>query len=227
MTLATNTVENEEVAPEARRRRSVPRQGWVPVGLVALSLVPALAGSVRLVELAGDPEVTARNARFVASPLPVVAHIISALLFSLIGAFQFAPALRRRRWHRLAGRVVAPAGLVAAASGAWMTASYDLPPSDTAALNTVRYVVAAAMGAALLLGLQAARARRFARHGAWMTRAYALGLGAGTQVLTTVAWLLPFGEPAPDARAALMTAGWAINVVVAERAIRRRGQPAR
>jgi uncharacterized membrane protein len=34
------------------------------------------------------------------------------------------------------------------------------------------------------LGIHAIRRRDFKAHGAWMTRAYAIGLGAGTQVLT-------------------------------------------
>ena len=54
------------------------RRAWlVPAGLVLLSLVPALAGAARLVELAGRPEVTAANERFVAMPAPVVLHLLA------------------------------------------------------------------------------------------------------------------------------------------------------
>jgi hypothetical protein len=35
-----------------------------------------------------------------------------------------------------------------------------------------------------LLGIEAILARSFTAHGEWMLRAYALGLGASTQVLT-------------------------------------------
>jgi len=80
------------------------------------------------------------------------------------------------------------------------------------------------MAASLVLGVTAIRRRDIARHRAWMTRAYALALGAGTQVFT-----LSLGEAilgASDLSEALLQgAGWAINLAVAEWFIRRR--PAR
>ena len=66
------------------------------------------------------------------------------------------------------------------------------------------------------------RRRDFTSHGAWMTRAYAIGLGAGTQVLTHIPWFVLAGtRPGELPRAVMMGAGWAINVVVAEWIIRR------
>jgi hypothetical protein len=54
-----------------------------------------------------------------------------------------------------------------------------------------------------------------------MIRAYAIGMGAGTQVLTHLPWFILVGKPGESARTALMGAGWVINVVVAEWIIRR------
>ena len=73
--------------------------------LVGLSLVPALAGGARLGELARGASVTPANARFFAAPLPVVLHILAVIPFSIGGAFQFIPRVRRhhRAWHRRAG----------------------------------------------------------------------------------------------------------------------------
>src|SRR5262245_54102460 len=87
----------------------------VPLGLLLLSIVPVIAGAARMVELTGGAEVTASNARFFTSPIPVAVHIISVTIYSMLGAFQFAPALRRggNRWHRRAGRILVPAGLAA------------------------------------------------------------------------------------------------------------------
>src|SRR5207247_1161773 len=72
-------------------------QWLAPVGLIVLSLIPVLAGAVRLSELIGGPEITANNARFVASPIPVTVHIVSVTVYSLLGALQFVPSLRRRQ----------------------------------------------------------------------------------------------------------------------------------
>lgn len=71
--------------------------GLVPAALVALSLVPSIAGLVRLIELAGGAAITGENARFFAAPLPVVVHIPVVIVYCILGAFQFAPAFRRRR----------------------------------------------------------------------------------------------------------------------------------
>ena len=104
----------------------------MPAGLIALSLIPVAAGAVRLTDLAGGAEITPDNAHFFASPLPVVTHIFSVTIYCILGAFQFHPGLRRRRprWHRTAGRILIPAGLVAAASGLWMSQFYQLPAHD-------------------------------------------------------------------------------------------------
>jgi uncharacterized membrane protein len=201
------------------------RSDWlVPAGLVALSLVPAVAGMVRLTQLAGGAEITPANARFFASPLPVVLHIPAVVGYSILGAFQFSRGFRRRNrpWHRAAGRILAPLGLLSALSGIWMTLSYPWPPGDGQALYIERLIFGPAMVASIVLGLLAIRRRDFTSHGAWMTRAYAIGLGAGTQVLTHLPWFLfAEGKPAEGPRAVMMGAGWVINIVFAEWIIRR------
>ncbi|MFI6601458.1 DUF2306 domain-containing protein [Nonomuraea sp. NPDC050536] len=204
-----------------------PRSGrltwFVPTGLILLSIVPMVAGAIRLTELAGGAAITPENARFFAAPLPVVLHIIAVGLYSVLGAFQFAPRFRRRRpgWHRAAGRLLVACGLVAALTGLWMTLFYPRPVGDGDLLAGFRLVFGTAMFVSIVLGLAAIRRRDIARHRAWMIRGYAIGLGAGTQVLTNLPWFLFFGTPGEFPRALLMAAGWLINLAVAERAIRR------
>ncbi|NUR92673.1 MAG: DUF2306 domain-containing protein [Nonomuraea sp.] len=193
-----------------------------PTGLVVLSLVPSIAGAIRMTELASGAAVTADNARFFDLPLPVLLHIPSALVFCLLGAFQFSRGFRRARpgWHRVAGRVLVPCGLVAALSGIWMTLSYDLPTRDGDLLGAFRILFGSAMAVFLVLGLAAALRRRFARHRAWMMRGYAIGMGAGSQAVTGgLAYL--FGTPGPVRWALFMGAAWLINLAVAEYVIRK------
>lgn len=200
----------------------------VPAGLILLSAVPVIAGAARLTEITGGAAVTPGNARFLASPVPVLVHIVGATLYCLLGALQFARGLRRRRpgWHRLAGRLLIPCGLAAALSGMWMAACYPRPPFDHVLLTPIRLVVGAAMAGCIVLGVAAVRRRDVARHRAWMARGYALGLGAGTQVLTHLPWMLLAGQPSGLGRVALMVAAWVINLAVVEAALRRRpGRP--
>jgi uncharacterized membrane protein len=202
------------------------RSDWVvPGALILLSLVPAVAGTARLAQLAGGAEVTTANARFFAQPIPVVLHILSVIPYAMVGAFQFSRGFRRRNrpWHRAAGRVLGVFGLVAALTGLWMAHFYPWPEGDGVGVYVERLVFGTAMILSIVLGIVAVRRRDFVSHGAWMTRAYAIGLGAGTQVLTHLPWfILVDGKPGESARTVMMGAGWVINVVVAEWIIRRR-----
>jgi uncharacterized membrane protein len=204
---------------------------WTLGGLLLLTVVPVAAGVFRLTQLAFGAEITPENARYFDSPLPVVLHIVSVTGFAVLGAFQFVPGLRRRRrWHRIAGRIVAPAGVVAALTGLWMTLCYPRPANDSDLLASIRIVVVLYMLVSLVLGFAAVRRRDFTRHRAWMIRGYAIGMGAGTQVFTLLPWTVVAGEPGWLPRALLMGAAWAINAAVAEwiirRPARRRPRPA-
>ena len=206
-----------QTVPRTAQRRAAP--AWlVPTALIALSVVPVAAGAFRLAGLAGGEEITAENARFFAAPLPVVLHILSASLYCVLGAFQFAPGIRHGRpgWHRGAGWLLVPCGLVAALSGLWMTQFFPPVDGDGDLLYGFRLLFGSAMFLSIVLGLAAIRRRDIPRHRAWMIRGYAIGLGAGTQVLTNVPWILIFGTPGGLSRDLLMGAGWAINLVVAE-----------
>ncbi|MGC9669353.1 DUF2306 domain-containing protein [Planosporangium sp. 12N6] len=196
----------------------------MPAGLILLSAVPVLAGAARAAQLTGGATVTPDNARFFASPVPVLVHIVSVTLYALLGAFQFAPGFRRRRpgWHRMAGRLLVPCGLAAALSGLWMTLFYPRPPADDVLLTPMRLVFGAGMVGCIVLGVAAIRRRDIARHRAWMARGYAIGLGAGTQVLTHLPWMLLVGQPRGLGRALMMLAGWVINLAVVEWALRKR-----
>ncbi|MEV4762258.1 DUF2306 domain-containing protein [Micromonospora chokoriensis] len=209
------------------------REWRLPAALILLGLIPMVAGAGRLTELSTGPVVTPANARFVADPLPVVLHVVGAVVYTILGAFQFVPSLRRRRWHRRAGRVLVPCGLTVAFSGLWMAFAYDLPAHDNDVLAGLRLVFGSAMAVSILLGMAAVLRRDIAQHHRWMVRGYAIGLGAGTQAFTHAPYLVAVGEqPDGNVRAGLVLAGWLINLAVAEWYLRRpdhttRSRPAR
>jgi uncharacterized membrane protein len=201
---------------------------WLmPAALIMLVAVPLAAGAFRLTQLAGGAEITSANARFFASPLPVVLHIVNAGVYAILGAFQFAPAFRRRRpgWHRAAGRLAVLCGLLVGLSGLWMTLFYPWPAGDGALLYVLRLLFGSAMVVSIVLGFTAIRRRDVRRHRAWMMRGYAIGLGAGTQVLTLAVGAVILGPPGELSRALLMGAAWVINLAVAEWIIRKRPAP--
>ena len=199
---------------------------WVPAALLALAFIPVVIGSIRVIQLLGGPEGIEPDARFDAAPAAVVVHVVASVAYAVLGAFQFSARTRRRHpaWHRRAGRVLVPLGLVVAGSALWLTLLYDRKDGTGTLLYSVRLLVAAGMAACVVLGVTAIRRRDISGHRAWMTRAYALALGAGTQVFTA-----GFGEAIFGAGVVrtdlMMSAGWGLNLAVAELLIRRSPRP--
>src|SRR2546421_3424459 len=178
----------------AGRRR---REWLVTAGLLALTLVPVLAGADRVTQLASGGPVTPDNHRFFAMPVPVLVHIFSASTFCVVGAFQFAAGFRRQRprWHRIAGRVLVPSGIAAALAGMWMTLFYPLPASEDTLLNTARLFFGSAMVLSLTVGFVAILRREGGSHRAWMIRGSPLRMGTRTQGPTNPPAALPAGRP--------------------------------
>ena len=195
---------------------------WVPVGLLALAAIPVLAGTTRLVEILGGPELIPRDPRFAASPAPVVVHVAAAIGYALLGAFQFSAGIRRRHpgWHRRAGRVLVALGLAVALSALWMTLVFPRKEGTGDLLYLFRLLFGSGMAISIILGLAAIRRRDIDRHRAWMTRAYALALGAGTQAFTVGFGEAVFGSGVVRTDL-MMGAGWVINLAVAELIIHR------
>jgi uncharacterized membrane protein len=215
--MTTRTATREPTRP-ASSRRSWP----VPAALIALVVIPVIAGVLRLIQLSGEAATMPPNPRYDASPVPVVVHIVSAIVFALVGAFQFVPRLRRRRraWHRRAGRVVVVAGLGVALSALWLNQFFPRAQATRDIVYPLRMAFGVALVVTLVLGFRAARRRNFPQHRAWMIRSFAIALVAGTQVFTLGFGGAIFGN-GEVAQALMITGAWAINLAVAEWAIRR------
>lgn len=201
------------------------KNGWlVPAALTLLALVPVASGVARVLELGTSTTITPENQRFFAAPLPIIAHSLGGIVFLILGAFQFAPRLRRPKpgWHKMAGRLLIPSGLVVALSGMWMAQFNALPEYDGVVVYATRMLFGGWMVLAIVLGTLAIYRRDSTNHGVWMTRGYAIGAGGGTQVFTAAPLFLFFPEHLNDLNRAIgLGAGWVINLVVAEWAIRR------
>jgi uncharacterized membrane protein len=196
----------------------------VPAALILLALVPSASGVARVLELSTSITITPENQRFFAAPLPIIAHSLGGITFLVLGALQFAPRLRRLTpgWHKMAGRLLIPSGLVMALSGMWMAHFNALPAYDGVVVYATRMLFGGFTVLAIVLGTVAIYRRDFTNHGIWMTRGYAIGAGGGTQVFTAAPLFLFFPEYLNDLnRAISLGAGWVINLVVAEWAIRR------
>jgi peptidoglycan biosynthesis protein MviN/MurJ (putative lipid II flippase) len=112
---------------------------------------------------------------------------------------------------------------MAAFSGLWMTLAYTPQPGTGALLYVLRLVFGSAMVASMVIGVAAIRGGDVNRHRAWITRGYAIGLGAATQMLTLMIGEMVAGPVDELGNGLLNGAGWVINLAAAEWAIRRVG----
>ena len=102
-----------------------------------------------------------------------------------------------------------------------MTVFYPRPEGASDLLYVLRLFFGSGMVLSIILGYISIRRRDIDQHRAWMTRAYAIGMGAGTQVLTGMAGALLLGKVNEFENALLMGAAWAINLAIAEWSIRK------
>ncbi|HEX6344149.1 DUF2306 domain-containing protein [Umezawaea sp.] len=175
--------------PTPRPAQTWWRRPWIaPLMLVAaaflvFSVPPYLTGDP------ADSRLPAPPGNDLYHPL-LVAHVLFGTVAMVTACFQVWPAFRtrHRRGHRITGRVyvyagVLPAGLLGLYIG-W----------HTAAGPSVR--VANLVGSALwllvtLIGLRAARQRRFGDHRRWMSRSFALAMSIVlSRVITVVATIV-------------------------------------
>ena len=105
----------------------------------------------------------------------------------------------------------------------------DYPPvfGDGQAVMFIRLLVGTAIVVSLVLGFVAIKRQSIATHRAWMIRAYALALAAGTQPLTLLVALLVSGKMQEAEFTSGMAAGWLVNLAVAEWVIRKNRTPVR
>lgn len=194
-------------------------------GLLILSAVPVLGGMVRVVELLGGAALAPPNPRALAQPFPVILHVLGSALFCSLGALQVLPSLRQRRprLHRVLGRVAALGGILSAGSGLWMTIAFSFPDAlQGGLLFALRILLSLWMLWLVLRAVAAIRRRDIARHRAAMLRAFAIGLGAGTQTVLGLGAVLMTGQELLGfERDLMMGAAWALNLAFAEWMIRR------
>jgi uncharacterized membrane protein len=200
-------------------------------GLVLLALPPVLIGLTILHSMTTGSlnEATTETdlARRASYPLAMALHVIGGAALLILGLLQFSPDLRRKapRLHRWTGRTLLALGAGAALSGLWMNASPFAKP-ESHLYDGAQNIMAAAFLTVTALGLAAARARDFAAHRAWMLRAYAIAMGAGTQTALVLPVFLLLGTVEGPALDLILIGAWAVNLGGAELLIARQARSA-
>lgn len=201
--------------------RAVGRPVPLLLVLALCTAIPVMMAAIRVVQipLGAVPE---DSLRLAVMPVAFFLHALAGVLFGVLGPMQFVRALRRRfgTLHRVAGRVFVLAGVVLALSG--LALLLQVESIATGLLDAARAVFGLALGAALLLGVAAARARAMPRHRAWMIRAYAIGMGSGTAAPILFPAYLMHREPPTGLTTDIVVVGlWLLTMAVGEWVARR------
>ncbi|MEO9904140.1 DUF2306 domain-containing protein [Nisaea sp.] len=197
------------------------RQEWALLLIILVySFIPAVGGLFRIFEFAGGPAIAPGNPRALASPAPIILHILSSSLFLLLGAVQFLPGIRRHSpaIHRTLGPAVVVSGCISAATGVWMTHFYTFPSElQGVLLYWARIFLGLSMIGLIVCSVVAIRSRNISLHGASMFRAYAIGQGASTQAFMGIGWMILSGtEALGPVREGIMLSAWILNFLAAE-----------
>jgi len=189
----------------------------LPAFFIIACLIPFSFGSYRLFEIIVTGSFSLELAPDHVDRIPLFLHVLGALGFLVIGAMQILPGLRYRHpsWHRRAGRLAAPLGLIGALAGLWMTLLH--PEISSALLYWGRLGASAFWILAIGLGIYAINRRDFKSHGTWMIRAYAIALPAGTLAFVLLPFVLILGEEGHEVLLdAIQVLAWPIHLAVAE-----------
>ena len=149
-------------------------------------------------------------------PVTRVAHMMPGLLWMIFAPLQFVKRIRRGapRFHRWVGRItismiliLIPSGIVFAALHPFADAFGEMVPIS---FYTLIYVASA------VLGVRAARRRKFAIHREWMIRAFAVGAGISSVRVWFVIFLHTTGMHSQRFFATAFWLAFAVNLVIAE-----------
>lgn len=193
------------------------------VGLVLsiCSSIAVIVAAARVVQLPMG-SLPADALRFAPAPVSHFLHALAGVLFGLLGPLQFTRVLQRRfgRLHRVLGWAFVVAGLFlgGAGFGLW----FQIDSIATSLLDGFRAAAGVALLISLIAGLCAALRGDFARHRAWMIRAYGVGIGSGTVALVFLPVILVTGAvPAGWLSDMIFVVWWGLNVALAELVVRR------
>ena len=197
----------------------------LPAFLILTLLVPTAAGLYRAAALIWDWEWALNFAAQNVDNLPLFLHAVFGISFIVFGGLQLLPGFRARnpRWHRSAGRWTATAGILAALTGLWMTLLH--PNISTALLFYGRIVASLLWAVFILLAVRFVIQKNIAKHRAFMIRAYAIAINAGTLPFIYIPIMIVYGVAPPLIEDAIQVTGWIVNLSVAEWIIRRQPKP--
>ncbi|MEL6250833.1 MAG: DUF2306 domain-containing protein [Bacteroidota bacterium] len=193
-----------------------PSSGWLgPILLLLLGSLNILSGAFQLDSIFQGPDLPieeTESPHYHLTPFPIVVHIITGIIFNLLGPLQFAPAILKKwpQYHKWMGRILALSALGVAFTGMWMNEVF--PVFGGFLKYSGVHLSAIGLVLSICLSIRFILRKNVHKHRIWMMRAIALGLGPATQRLIILPVFFAFGLPSELTIGLLVWGGYIINL---------------
>ena len=188
---------------------------WIAWGVLALFAVAIGVFSLRYLSFNAEVAPEELRPNLVARPFVFYVHTTLAAIALLIGIWQFLPATRRSRYHRLAGRVYVACVVIASIAGFTIALTTEAGPIAATGFA----ILAVLWLSTTLMAFAKIRARDRVAHRVWMIRSYAVTCSA-----ISLRLILPigtgFGATFNTSYIFSAWACWIVNLAIAEFIIR-------
>ncbi|RMF16844.1 MAG: DUF2306 domain-containing protein [Gammaproteobacteria bacterium] len=171
----------------------------IPSLLLLLGMLNIASGAFQLSLLAEGPTPENLNGDFASphyfvTPIPIVIHLLTRIVFNLLAPLQFVHALRQRfpQWHRRSGHLLLVAALAASLLALWMNQFF--PPFGTGLKYLAILVFGIGTLMSLYFGIRAIRRGDVARHRLWMSRVMAICLAPAVSRVILLPLFVSLGE---------------------------------
>lgn len=196
-------------------KKIVPKVGWFFIGLTILVLL--IFAAIRVVETySGVPTADLFKARYIQHQIVSAIHMFTGIAFVLFAPLQFITKFRNKnlRLHRILGRVLVSFALIAGIYG--MVSAVVLPAFGGITTETAVWFFGPIFIFSIARAFWCIRKRKIAQHREWMIRAFALGIGVGTQRIVVGLFIGFGGYPMVEIFGTALWLGFGLNLLVAE-----------
>ena len=193
-----------------------PKFGWPLVALCILILIVfAVLRAVHTYGISPTPD-HLFELRYLDHPIIAAIHMASGVAFILFAPLQFIKRVRNNNLslHRGLGRVLVICALIAGAYG--LIATIALPAFGGISSETAAWFFGLLFLFSLLRAYWCVRNKKIALHREWMIRAFAIGLGVGTQRLFLLILIPTTGYSFEAVFGSGLWLGFSLNLLIAE-----------
>jgi uncharacterized membrane protein len=154
--------------------------------------------------------------RYLEHPLITAVHMLSGILFIALAPLQFTKKIRLKNLslHRRLGKVLMVCALVSGVYG--LVAAVAFPAFGGLASEASAWFFGPIFIFSILRAFWCARNKKILQHREWMIRAFALGLGVGTQRVILIMLMVGSDYSFETSFGPALWLGFGLNLLIAE-----------